>query len=101
MKFQIFNHNTVELHQDKASSHTHHNLQLLLLKKWNKKQETTPFNDIPAKSPSVLAMDFCAFGLIQTLIYNILLPLESRLRGAEQNTSFNITKSIIIVEITM
>jgi len=54
----------VELHQDKASSLTSEST-VNFLKEMEQKTgiKVVSFTDIPTKSPNVLPMDFCAFGL--------------------------------------
>jgi hypothetical protein len=56
----------VELHQDKASSHTSKSTALFLEKMRNETGiKAIPFGHIPVKSPDASPMDFCAFGLLK------------------------------------
>ena len=62
-------HQSVGLHQDKASSHTSQSTVNFLEKM---ERETgiraIPFTHIPAKSPDVSPMDFYAFGLLKSAL---------------------------------
>ena len=62
-------HQSVELHQDKASSHTSKST-VNFLKEMEQKTliKTIPFTDIPTKSPDASPMDFCAFGLLKSAL---------------------------------
>ena len=61
-----FDFQNVEIHQDKASSHTAHSTCTFLEEM---EQETgiksIPFDHIPVKSPDCSPMDFCVFGLLK------------------------------------
>ena len=58
--------NQVELHQDKASSHTSNSTRLFLEKMANDTGiRAIPFEHIPVKSPDAAPMDYCAFGLLK------------------------------------
>lgn len=62
-------HQSVRLHQDKASSHTSKST-VNFLKEMEQKTgiKAVPFTDIPTKSPDVSPMDFCAFGLLKSAL---------------------------------
>jgi hypothetical protein len=60
----------VELHQDKASSHTSKSTAIFLEKMQIETGiKSIPFKHIPAKSPDVAPMDYCAFGLLKQGLY--------------------------------
>ena len=58
-------HQTVELHRDKARSHTSQS-RIPFLEKIVQDTgiKTIPFTDFPVKSPDASPKDFCAFGLL-------------------------------------
>lgn len=66
---------------------------------------TIHFSDLSAKSPDVLSIDFCVFGLVKCVlhkrIYNPSWTWESRSSWMGSNTISNITKGIIVTEITL
>jgi len=63
--------NHVCLHQDKATSHTSRaTVQYMAQKHQETGISFIPFSDIPAKSPDLAPMDFCAFGLLKSALRN-------------------------------
>ncbi|GBM00742.1 hypothetical protein AVEN_150909-1 [Araneus ventricosus] len=67
--------------------------------------KTVPFTDIPAKSPDLTPMDFCAFGLLKCALskrrLTTFVDLESCSRGMGQNITPDTTTGIIVMEVTM
>ena len=65
--FRPMDFDEVELHQDKASSHTSKSTTLFLEKLRNETGiKAIPFGHIPVKSPDASSpMDFCAFGQLK------------------------------------